>query len=489
MAGLRKDIKGLLAGSAVYGIGSIAVRAVSFFLIPVFTRTLSKAEYGLLAAIVAVQSILGILMPASLPGAISRFDVDAKTDDEKRRVAGTLWLTMLSISLTVALLLDRFGEPILDALVHGVPFQPHLRMAIWVAFFAVLPQAPMALFQIREKPARYVLVSFGTALLGAALAVWFATAQKQGLLGWLRGYLYAGFITSPIVLWLTLREVRPVLLPQTALRGLKWSLPLVPHALAAWALELSDRLVLQRYVPDSQLGIYALATQYGSIMVMAGTSLNYAWIPFLYRAYAQDGEQSYPRVARAASVYAAGLLFIALALSLFAPHIVQLLASRAYQPAVALAPWVVIASLLNTLYALPVNLLFLHGRTTLIPIATLAGGAVKISVNLWLAPKIGILAGVWSGILGYGVMLLVTWSTAVHISRFPFDYRRLTICFGAAAVPFCAAMLLPRMNFWGDVTVKAGLLLIMPALLIGLGFHNAETSATLRTKLEARLRR
>ena len=48
--------------------------------------------------------------------------------------------------------------------------------------------------------------------------------------------------------------------------ALDYGLPLVPHALAGWALLASDRLILEHYVSLTELGLYNFGYKLGMVM-------------------------------------------------------------------------------------------------------------------------------------------------------------------------------------------------------------------------------
>src|SRR5512147_2110695 len=72
-----------------YGIGNIGLRATSFLLIPVYTRSLSLADYGLLATLLAVTQILSILIDAGLSKAQLRFTSEYRERGRLGELLGT----------------------------------------------------------------------------------------------------------------------------------------------------------------------------------------------------------------------------------------------------------------------------------------------------------------------------------------------------------------------------------------------------------------
>jgi O-antigen/teichoic acid export membrane protein len=474
------DIKSLASKSAIYGVGSIALKAIGFFLLPLYTRHLTPADYGVMAVAGTLTSALGILYPLSLHGAVMRFYFLAQSEDERRRNNGTIWGAMILIALVVTILLDRFGDTIFPLLFQDIPFVPYIRLAIWIPFFSTLRLLPLVFFQVQERPVPYVLTTVSNTLLTIGLVINFVVLQGQGAYGYLRGVFLAQVLFAVPYVVLTLRNVRMTLQWDVLKAAFGFSLPLVPHGLASWVLELSDRAILQRFVPLGELGLYSLGYQFGTIVSLFATAVNFAWVPFLYKTDAQRGETAKSDLARLATYYTLFLCLIALGLALFVKEIIFLMTSPAFHPAYRVALWIIGGWLLSGLYYIPVNFLFLREKTRFVPLVTVSSGVVNVVLNLWLAPRYGIMAAAWATFLAYGLMLVLVWRLALRVYPFPYEYRRLGLI---ALVGIGLFALDARLQFNStaiDLGVKAVLLFAYPFVLAGLGFFaDSEKEAVL----------
>ena len=93
---LGQRLRELARHSAVYGLGSLVSRFIAVLLLPVYTRFLSPADYGLIETLIALSAILTVLLAAGVKSAFFRFYFDEADDAGKRRVIRTsFWFTML----------------------------------------------------------------------------------------------------------------------------------------------------------------------------------------------------------------------------------------------------------------------------------------------------------------------------------------------------------------------------------------------------------
>lgn len=454
----------------MYGLGSITLKAIGFFLLPLYTRYLTPADYGIMAVTATLMAILGIIYPLSLHGAVTRFYFTAQTETERRQTNGTLWLAIIVVALGITLLLDRFGAAIFSRLFEEVPFEPYIRLTIWIAFLNTLSLLPLVFFQVQERPVPYVMTTVTKTLLTIGLVIYFVVFQQQGVYGYLKGMFGAQALLAIPYLMLTLRQIELKLQWDILKAALLFSLPLIPHNLAGWVLELSDRAILERFVSLDQLGLYSIGYQFGLLMTLVATAVNYAWVPFLYKKDAQQGEAAKPVLTRLATYYTLGFCLAGLALMLLVREVIMLMTAPPFHAADRVAPWIIGGLLFSGLYYIPVNFLFLRRRTGLVPVVTVLSGLVNVGLNLWLAPVYGIMAAAWSTCLAYAVMLGLVWWLARRVYPFPYEYRRLGLI-ALTTAGLLAVGLIPNYGSFGvTLGVKLGLLLAYPVVLLALGF-------------------
>ena len=102
----------------------------------------------------------------------------------------------------------------------------------------------------------------------------------------------------------------------------RFGLPLVPAALSLWAINLIDRLFINGYKGQAEVGVYSLAVRISSVIIFLMTAFQLAWPAFAY-SIKDDREAR-----RTYSYVLTYLLFVtcwmSLALGSLAPWIVDL---------------------------------------------------------------------------------------------------------------------------------------------------------------------
>jgi len=465
------ELKKILGRSGIYSIGSVFDRGIVFLLLPIYTRYLTPADYGIMSFIGAITGVLAIIYPLGLTSSITRLYYSESNEIARRRTLGTIWLTIFITALGLSILLDLFRKDIFNLFVTDDYLNPYIRISIWISFFAVFSGFPLTLYQIQGKSFSYACISITKTVLTIGLIIGFVVFLKQGIHGYFKGTLIALILLSIPYTYISLRNLEISFLWQKLKLALHFGLPLLPHSITSWVLALSDRIIIQRFIAISELGIYSLGYQLSGIVMMFATAINYAWMPFFFRTIEQSDEYAHKNIARMSTYYILALCIIALACSLFMKEIIMLLTISAYHLAYKVTPIIIGANLLSALYFIPGNFLYLKKKTVwLIPVITIISGAINILINIIYVPKYGIMAAAWATLFAYGIMCVLNWFFVIVIYRFPFEYERLFKIFLMFIILFAVGYHITIESIALAILLKTVLILIFFMTLIVAGF-------------------
>jgi O-antigen/teichoic acid export membrane protein len=438
---MRADVRRLAGGSLVYGIGSVLLRGLSFFLLPLYTSYLSPADYGVLAIATAVTAVLAVIYPLGLHGAVTRMYFETNDVRERRERVGAIWQFMVIAGLAMTLMVQLIGGWVFERLFVSVPFLPYGLLATWTAFANMLGVVPLMLLQIEERSRRYVAMTAVTTLVTVGSIIWFVVVNRLGASGYLLGAFVGSMVMALPFVVMTWRWVRLAPRWDVVRAALRYGLPLVPHGLASWTLELSDRAILQRFVSLAQVGLYSLAYQFGTIMNVVASAINNAWIPFVFRRVNEQGDAAKPGLARLATYFAFVIVWTGLGLSLLVEDAISFLTTPPFHAAAEFAPWIIFGCMFQSLYFVPGNFILARGRTSRIAIVTLVSGAMNVTLILLLAPRFGVIAAAWATFASYLLMLGLAWGYGQQAFAIPYEYSRLVRVALAAGGLFAAGTL------------------------------------------------
>ncbi len=469
----------LLSNASTYVFGSFIQRAAEFLLIPLWTRFLSPVDYGITGTMNAYAGVLTIVLLLSLNSAVLRhyFSYASEPQNQKKYVTSVLAF-QLAFGFTLFLVLDLTGKWWWAALGgESIPFTPYVQLMLWIAYFRTWIQIPLSLYQASQKPKRFLLIqylNFGvTFLITMALVV----GYRMGAYGQMLASLTAAAVVGGVTILMVLRSYFTPHLSRAYMRdALLFALPLVPHNLAVWALNASDRIVLQHYVSLSDLGLYTLGYNLGMVMAVLVMAINQAWMPYYYKIMDTDPNPE-QRIIRVVSVYIGLIGGICLTGAVFAGEIVHLLLPASYFGGIPYVAPVLLGYLFLGLYYFGSLPIFYAKKTTYIPLLTGSAAILNIVLNILLVPIYGAISSAWVTAFTYAFLLLPTYLISRRFQAIGYPLPRYLAALAAILALILLSSTLP---------IAQPLAILEKALLLAAGLfflYRLQVAPNLREKL------
>jgi O-antigen/teichoic acid export membrane protein len=492
-------LRRLASTGAAYTASSVISKLFAVALLPLYTRHLTRADYGaaevLLAAVVAFSiffrlGIVEALLRFYYRHGISLAGNPGGSRDEKNGIslAGNPgeWrdqvvrtaVGFLFIAVTVgSLLVAAFAGPLSEALL-GHRDTELMLIATGGLWIFTMYELMMALFRLDERARAYFTASMANVLLTIALTVWLVVGEDEGA----RGLLLGNFGGSAVILaglfWVHRRRLALVPSADTVRPMLRFGLPTMPAELSLYALNVIDRVALVRLAGLAEAGLYALAVKFSQVVTVVVRAFNLAWPPLAYSIRSDDeARRAYSLVV---TYYLLVSFTIVLALSLEARWVVRALAAPQFFDAYQAIPLVATGVTLYALYLVLSVAVGRVGRTEYnFPVTGIAL-AVNLGLNLILIPPYEIVGAGIALVVAYLVMVALMYGVTRRVFPLGLEWSRIARIVALAAGLFAAGeLLLPDSGAVGLIT-RGALVPLFWALLYGSGFFHAQELAQLR---------
>jgi O-antigen/teichoic acid export membrane protein len=469
--GVRGYFKGLGKNAILYTGGNILSKGLMFLLIPLYTRFLTPSDYGILGVTDIVIAVVGIILTLQLSGSIEinyfHFDVI-----RRRQLISTIWWSVLTFATVITLALLLWGQQWFAALFADVPFSPYIQMAVAIGYLTVFSTIPLTLFRLREQPVRYGIVHLAGFALNVSFAIWFVVVEGMGARGVLWGWFIANIVQTAAYAILMFKDVSWAFSSSDLKASLLLCLPFLPHALANWALSLSDRAILQAYVSLADLGIYRLAFQLALGLQILLTSFNNSWMPFFFRCVA--GQVAHTTIVRLATYFVLALVMATSGVAVFAGDAIRMMTPDSYHPTILIVPWLLLGIFFNIPYLIWANATVASKKTQWMAIGTIVAAAVNVVANLLTVPRFGITAAAINTALSYFVLALLHFFISRRVLPLPHEYWRWAKISLVAVIVYGLSTFPPISPTWFSITARAAIWGLWPLLLTCLGFWSVQ---------------
>ncbi len=408
----------LASDSAIYLAGVLMIGLGNFVLLPLYTRYLSPAEFGVYSLVDITILVLVTVTQLGLGVSYLKWFAD---------LGGTQRGTILGSTLITGSLAAFVGGGLLAIVVASPLGERWLQIPERSFAWTLLPIVVLENVQgllLTDLRARRKAAIFSAAALIRLLAIvgaslWFIAAQRQGLNGIFWGRLFGNslgvlVILAPAFLAGHLRVAWPI-----AAAMLRYGLPLTWSALMAMMLDASGRYFLSLYSTMEQIGLYGVAIKISNVFQMlVNQPFGIAWGGLMFQIAKQPNARFvYSKILSYLLVVSlsAALLFV-----LFTPLLFSIFATDSYAAATAVFPFVLLVRAVQVMeYPTAVGI-YLSGRTKHFALIYTIGLASNIAANYVVTPAYGMFGAAWAWLIAW--MLITSLMLWVGHRYYPLDY-------------------------------------------------------------------
>ncbi len=187
------------------------------------------------------------------------------------------------------------------------------------------------------------------------------------------------------------------------LKAYKIGLGYFPHIFSIWVLNVSDRWILNYFVPIADIGIYNIAYTIGMMVHLFGAGFASVYGPMYFQQWQELSFQL--RFSRLLSGIILVFSWVTLAVSVAAPEILQIMTPPAYHRAAYYVPWIAAGYWFSvSIYQVSFTVIENQGKSQLSLLISVPSALLNITLNWIFVPYYGILAASVNTLLAFALM-------------------------------------------------------------------------------------
>lgn len=382
----------LAKNTAIFAIGNVASRLISFFLVPLYTNILTTAEYGVVDLVNTLCTVLAPILILNINEAVMRFALDKGANYKK----------IMSTGLTVFVGAIFGGILVIPA---SSLFSEVAQYSTYIYFYTVtLAGSQLFLCYLRGKE-NIAFYSVGSVLQTMTIALFnilFLAVLHKGIKGYFLAYIISNVIT--ILFAFIAGNVREVIRDykfdiKLTKAMAAYSVVLIPNTFMWWIMNSSDRVMVTSIIGVAANGIYAVSYKLPSLVSTLTGIFNQAWS---YSAIREDGaedENEYNNMVFNRLISIVMLLSIAL-LTIVKPFL-RLYVGMDYYSAWEYTPFLIIGSAYLTLATFMATSYTVHKDSFGYLFSATFGAALNIVLNFLLIPIIHVYGAAFATCISY----------------------------------------------------------------------------------------
>ncbi len=392
------DAKALRSG-VWYTLSNFLLQGIAFITTPIFTRLMTKSDFGSFSNYTAWLSIVAIVCTLEFKSSVSRAYYDFTEDFDGYLSSITFLGTLITAGFYALVLIFRgFFESLL-----GMDFL-YINIMFLNVLFAPALEILQAKHRIQLKYKAFVAVSIATTLSSTLLSVLLVTRLENRLAGRIVGQALPLIIAYVIAFILVISRGRTLYNKDYWKYALVFSAPIVPHLLSNTLLGSSDKVMITAMAGSEANAIYSLAYSCGMIISVLFTSMNQAWVPWLFEKLHEEDHGTINKVSK---LYLAVFMIMLEGAVLLAPELMLIMGGRSYEEATAVVAPIMLGYGFKFAYTFYVNIEQYEKKTYFISVGTIVAAVINIVLNLIFIPRYGYAAAAYTTLAGYIILMLL----------------------------------------------------------------------------------
>lgn len=399
----------LLRQTSIYLIGEILITAGGFISFPIFTRLLTKEEYGIMSLISISLMLVETLSSAGLRHSTQRFYSQYEGQDVIRFYSTVIYSSILFSLAGVMLVilsvetLSFFGL-IDDRILHL------FLLSVILIFARIITKIVASLYRVQENALKATLLMILNKYSGMFLSIFFIAVYYYGIWGFYLGLVIGELVVVFYCFVLVYRDFGelPLCINKEILKEMvTYGVPMVISGFATYVLSIADRYIIAFFESSEQVANYSvpynLCTYISSAIV---TAFQYSMIPIVMNSWnkgdLKDVDYHMQQVVKLYSFIAFPVVFGVISVG---AELISFLASSKYKETSDLLVYFILAVMLHGFYTPLVIGLQFNKKTFLLLKITLIATLLNIVLNFIFVPAIGLYGAAIATLISIIVLL------------------------------------------------------------------------------------
>lgn len=440
--------------SSIYGLANVLDRIVTFVMIPVYTRFLTPADYGILELVYMTTSLISLVVELGIESAVSRFYFDSDEEEKRNTAVSTAFLGYGGMALVITLLLLPFAGFLAKVILGSQDLRSYFTVALITLGMGMLGPIAFSYFRATQRSVSLMIFQVSKTAVALALNIYFVVLAGKGVFGILLASLISTGVFAVIMTYYVLRFTGTRIDMKVLWHMMKFGLPLIPSNISGYIVHASDRYFIKEYATMSLTGLYSLGYKFGSLINQFVTSpFIQIWIPRRFEYFnREDSERVYARIF---TYFTAISLFVGLQLSVLSKDIVKIATTEPFWPAYKVVPIIVLSYIVFSFhYHFNIGIL-MKKATKYVAYINVANALLNLALNFTLIPRYNIWGAAIATLACFIFKAILTYTISNRLYKIQMEWRRVILLFVTAFAVYFLAIRVEVGSVWIDLILKA----------------------------------
>jgi len=397
MANIKKEL-------VAYGLGSMMIKGISFLLIPLYASQFTPRDFGILTFCQIFATVLSWFLGLHIFTGMWRYYYELDKDEQISLVKTSFGFTILFnlLLIIIVLVVVNFFPDIKQN------YFDLLLLVTIATISADLAARSASIFRLKRQPLKFLFFSISQTIVQLSMIILFVLVLRKGISSVFWGRMIAGiFIVTLFILVGNRKYFSFNIDKKLTKKMLKFSVPLIPGAIAMWVLNSTDNFFLKYYHSLSDVGIYSFSYKIAMLVqIVLIAPIKQAWNPYIF-SNIRNLPLVRKRIDQALLLYFIIGIGMVLGLSFFTKDILRLFAKKEYLEGTKIIFIVGYSYLVFGACALMAIAYHIAEKTKKLPKYFAIAAVCNIILNFFVIPKYGYVGAAYTTIVSFLIIFLL----------------------------------------------------------------------------------
>lgn len=407
----------LFQSAGVYTFANIISTSIPFLLLPILTRYLTPVDYGMVAMLQVLVSLIRPFVGFSVNGAIA-IKFFKKVDINFPKYVSSCFVIVISATILMSVLLTIFRIPVSQISQFPVDW-------LWIVSLMCLGEFAcsvlLVILQSSDQPKIYGLIQISQVVINIIFTLilvvifelkWQGRVIAQGISLGLVALFSIKMLYSQK--WIVLKYDEYYIKD-----ALKFCIPLIPHTLAAVVMVMVSRIIIADSLGLGDAGIYVVAAQLAGVIDLLVGSFNQAYATWLYSKLAKPNYEMKIKIVKFTYAYMVGILLCTIAFANLMPLLLQYIIGKDFFNVGRIMGWIALGSAFSGMYLMVAHYIFFVEKTAFLVRVTVLTSILQIVLTYFGVQYLGIIGAAYATAFSYFIKFVFTWMLSCKVYSMP----------------------------------------------------------------------
>ncbi len=417
-----------IKNSIVYLLPLITNILFPFITLPIFTRILTKEDYGVLALALVYAIFLGGLANFGMTISYERNYFQYR--DNRLKTAQLLYSTLLFVIMNFLLLAGLtylFRESLSKLIIGSIEHGNILFWAFCAQFFSTLNYYYLTYFKNSELAKKFASYTIVGSLIIFLVSLFLVAYLRIGVIGIIYAQLCSGTIIFSILSYRFIKDLGISFNKKVLFDSLRISYPLTPRIFLGVIGTQFDKYMIGLLASVGGVGIYSIGQKISYLVFAFMTTIENVFSPQVYKRMFDLRDKGGAAIGKYLTPFAYISIFAALLISLFSEEVISILTPPPFHGAIN------IVMILSMFYGLMFfgkqpQLIFTK-KTHIISLLSTVRIGINIGLNILFIMKWGAIGAAWATLLTGLISGTISFIVAQHHYKILWEYRKIVAIF------------------------------------------------------------